>query len=85
MSEVGGSHAFYVPRLGNGGDVAAWAAGAAGVLRDILRLSPADREQLTERALQWSRRYDAQHSIEGYLAIYRRVLGLQRPAAMAAA
>jgi glycosyltransferase involved in cell wall biosynthesis len=85
MSEVGGAHAFYVPRLGSGGDVAAWAARAAGVLRDILRLSPADREQLTERALQWSRRYDAQHSIEGYLSIYRRVLGLQRPAALAAA
>jgi hypothetical protein len=46
-------------------------------LREVLALNPAERRQRTERARLWSARYDAATSIEGYLAIYRRLLGPQ--------
>jgi hypothetical protein len=81
MNEVGGQHAFYLPRLTVDGDVEAWASHGAGVLRQVLALSTAARRQATERARLWSERYDAATSIEGYLTVYRRLLGRQRPSA----
>ena len=79
MNEVGGEHAFYLPRLPIDGNVDAWAAGGAGVLRKILGMTSAERWALTERARVWSERFDATTSIEGYLAIYRRLLGNKEP------
>jgi glycosyltransferase involved in cell wall biosynthesis len=74
MKEVGGEHAFYLPRLSIDADIESWALKGAAILRQVLSMNSDERGQVCGRALLWSQRFDAAASIEGYLAIYRRVL-----------
>lgn len=76
MSEVAGDAAFYLPRLQYGEDVEAWASNGAAVLRELLSESANDRLRRTERGRVWANSFDADRSIQAYLAIYDRVLGL---------
>jgi glycosyltransferase involved in cell wall biosynthesis len=76
MNEVAGEAARYLPRLQIDTDVAAWASGGAAVLQELLSLDPAERERLVARGHVWSKRFDTGRAIEGYLAIYHRVLDL---------
>jgi len=77
MTEVGGSVACYLPRLRQDDDVATWAAQGAQAIAELLRRAPlAHAQAALERAAQFS----ADAAIEGYLAIYRRVLERELPA-----
>jgi glycosyltransferase involved in cell wall biosynthesis len=76
MTEVAGAAAFYLPRLQFGGDIDAWAAHGASVLREALREPANDRARRTEGGRMWAGRFDAARATEAYLAIYERVLNL---------
>jgi glycosyltransferase involved in cell wall biosynthesis len=75
MNEVAGDTAVYLPRLKYGEDVEAWAANGAVVLKELLAESAADRSRRTQRGVNWTKNFDADKSIQAYLAIYDRVLG----------
>ncbi len=76
MNEVASDAALYLPRLRADGDVAAWASSGASALQELLSLSAAERERRVQRGREWAKRFDADRAIEGYLAIYARVLEL---------
>lgn len=78
MTEVGGPHSHYLPRLDAGADVQAWAAQGAGMLDALLALPRPAREQLSLQCVEWSRRFDAQSAIDAYLKVYQRVLDWER-------
>lgn len=75
MSEVGGPHAHYVPRLMSPDGMSAWAAHGADVLCQLLSRPRVEREAAAAAGIEWTRRFDAQRAIEGYLKIYQSVLG----------
>lgn len=81
MTEVGGNAAYYLPRLQAHDDIAMWAAKAADVLQDVLRLTTAQRAALIERGVQSAQRFNADAAIDAYLIIYQRVLGERLQAA----
>jgi glycosyltransferase involved in cell wall biosynthesis len=74
MNEVAGASARYIPRLLLSADMDAWAAHGAAVLREVLALSPTERELVVERGNEWVKRFDAASAIARYLEIYRRIL-----------
>ena len=76
MTEVGGNVAVYLPRLAATDDVDRWAQQGAQVLVDVLQRSPAERERQGAMGCAWASRFAADVAIDGYLAIYQRVLGL---------
>jgi glycosyltransferase involved in cell wall biosynthesis len=76
MNEVAGDAAVYLPRLQYGEDIDAWASHGAAVLRELLSESADDRLRRTERGRVWANSFDADRSIQAYLAIYDRVLSL---------
>jgi glycosyltransferase involved in cell wall biosynthesis len=78
MSEVGGLHAQYLPRLASPADLPAWAAQGAALLCDVLDRPEPERERLREAGIAWTRRFDTDHAIEHYLAIYEAVLAAER-------
>lgn len=83
MTEVGGPHAYYLPRLLSPEGMSAWAAQGAEVLCQLLDRPSAEREVAANAGIEWTRRFDAQRAIEGYLKIYQSVLkasGLPDPA-----
>jgi glycosyltransferase involved in cell wall biosynthesis len=75
MSEIAGGAAYLLPRLQPRDDIDVWAGAGADVLERILSLSDAERDSLRERGLASSRRFDSDHTIEAYLAVYERLLG----------
>jgi glycosyltransferase involved in cell wall biosynthesis len=84
MNEVAGKAARCLPRLKSPADLDAWAAHGAIVLQELLAESPADKLRRRELGRAWALRFDANKAIDGYLAVYRRVLqitGAQREAA----
>jgi glycosyltransferase involved in cell wall biosynthesis len=86
MNEVAGKAARCLPRLRSPADLDAWAAQGAIVLEELLAESPADKLRRRELGLAWAQRFDANKAIDGYLAVYRRVLeraGAEREAAPA--
>jgi glycosyltransferase involved in cell wall biosynthesis len=74
MTEVGGPAAYYLPRLRSKDSIDEWAASGALVIEQILQLSPQVRLLRAEAGLRWVRRFDAEQAIDGYLAVYARVL-----------
>jgi glycosyltransferase involved in cell wall biosynthesis len=77
MTEVGGEAATYLPRLTHPGDLPLWALVGAGVLQAILTQPAAERERRAAAGVAWARRFDPERAIDGYLAIYERVLALE--------
>jgi glycosyltransferase involved in cell wall biosynthesis len=75
MTEVAGPNARYLPRLKAGDDVQAWAANGAAELNALLALTTDDALRLREQCAAWSARFTADAAIEGYLGVYRHVLG----------
>lgn len=76
MNEVGGPHAHYVPRLVAGEGMPAWADQGAEVLCQVLDRPDSEREAAATAGIEWTRRFDAQRAIEGYLQIYQSVLAV---------
>jgi len=75
MTEVGGPHAHYLPRYPESGGVRDWAETGAEVLCSVLDRPDAERDFAGRAGIEWTRRFDAQRAIEGYLKIYQAVLG----------
>jgi glycosyltransferase involved in cell wall biosynthesis len=74
MTEVGGPHATYLPRLASPAQLDAWSTAAAQVVVELLDRPLPERERAAAAAREWVRRYDPQRAIERYLDIYDRVL-----------
>lgn len=78
MNEVGGPVAKYLPRLLAGDDVQAWAKNGATVLSELLNLDEVGRADVVAQGVAWTKRFDADAAIEGYLRIYRQVVEWER-------
>jgi len=74
MSEVAGDAAFYLPRLQYGEDIDVWGANGAAVLNEMLSESPENRMRRSERGRAWAKTFNADRSIDSYLAIYHKIL-----------
>jgi glycosyltransferase involved in cell wall biosynthesis len=75
MNEIGGAAARYIPRLKSAAELDVWAAGGAATLRELLALPTAQRDELVQRARDWTRHFDGAAAIDRYLKIYHRVFG----------
>lgn len=78
MTEVGGQAATYLPRLKAGDDVAAWARSGAAQLARVLDRPGTERERHAALGCTWAQRFTAASAIDNYLALYQRVLTLER-------
>jgi glycosyltransferase involved in cell wall biosynthesis len=75
MTEVGGLHAQYLPRLPSDGEaVDRWAAAGAQRICSLLDRSADERGQALREGITWTGRFDADLAIESYLGIYETVL-----------
>ncbi len=74
MNEVAGPAACYLPRLKSKADLEEWSIHGAAVLREMLDEDESARARRMRTGQQWARRFGADRAIEGYLAIYARVL-----------
>jgi glycosyltransferase involved in cell wall biosynthesis len=74
MTEVGGSHAHYLPRYPGNSGVNDWAEVGARLLCSVLDRSPAERDASAQAGIAWVRRFDPNAAIDAYLAVYERVL-----------
>jgi glycosyltransferase involved in cell wall biosynthesis len=78
MTEVAGDAAYYLPRLQYGEDIDAWALRGASILKELLSQSAEERAKRSERGRAWANYFDANRSIEAYLAIYDTILRLSQ-------
>jgi glycosyltransferase involved in cell wall biosynthesis len=83
MSEVGGPHAYYLPRLASHADLPAWAERGAALLCEVLDRPEEERELTAAAGMAWTRRFDTGQAIERYLAIYAGVIAADRSATAA--
>ena len=74
MNEVGGPHAFYLPRLASRAGLQDWAERGAALLCDVLDRPEDERERTRAASMAWTRRFDTGQAIERYLEIYTAVL-----------
>ncbi len=74
MNEVGGDAALYISRLEYGENIDTWAALGADSLRTLLMEPEEERARRRERGIAWANQFDHDRSIDGYLAIYQRIL-----------
>jgi glycosyltransferase involved in cell wall biosynthesis len=79
MSEVGGPHAYYLPRLVSMEEMAEWAKAGAVLLCRILDRLPPERERASLAGREWTQRFDTACAMERYLEIYASVLEAERP------
>ncbi len=85
MNEVAGDAARYIPRLAPTADIDVWAAHGAQVLRELLALSAAERQLVSQRGYDWVKHFDARTAIARYLEIYQQILDFERARARAGA
>ena len=78
MNEVGGPHAYYLPRLVGADAMAAWAAQGARLLESLLERPEAEREAAAQAGMEWAQRYDGEKAIDSYLRVYESVLAQAR-------
>ena len=78
MTEVGADVATYLPRLTLQDDVAVWAQAGAQRLEEVLARTQAQRERVASAARTTAARFAADSVIDNYLAVYQRVLALER-------
>jgi glycosyltransferase involved in cell wall biosynthesis len=74
MNEIAGPAARYLPRLQSGGDLNAWASNGALVLRELLSSAADELAKTVDLGMSWAQRFTADSAIDGYLAIYERVV-----------
>jgi glycosyltransferase involved in cell wall biosynthesis len=73
MNEIAGSAAHYIPRLQPDEEVDAWAAQGADLICRLLAQPLPDFETASIAANQLSARFDAEKTIDAYLAIYKNL------------
>jgi glycosyltransferase involved in cell wall biosynthesis len=74
MNEIGGSVAFYLPRLKAGHDVDHWAHGAARTIEQLIARTPDEAQRDAQVAMVHAARFNAADAIDRYLAVYAEVL-----------
>jgi glycosyltransferase involved in cell wall biosynthesis len=74
MNEVAGPAAVYLPRLKSPADIQPWAHEGAIALQKLLDESASEQARRSEMGREWANRFDAEKTIEQYLAIYQRIL-----------
>jgi glycosyltransferase involved in cell wall biosynthesis len=74
MNEVAGPAARYLPRLKSSADLDEWSVHGAAVLQEMLDEDAPARERRMRTGQQWASRFGADRAIEGYLAVYARIL-----------
>ena len=75
MNEIGGDDALYLPVLKANEDIQQWAVAGAKVLHVALSSNSADESLRIKRRMDWALRFTQDSAIEGYLAVYRDVVG----------
>ena len=75
MNEIGGNHAVYLPRLKSAEEVQAWARQSAVILSEALSKNAANQEEKKAEGIEWAGKFTAENAIEGYLKVYKKVLG----------
>jgi glycosyltransferase involved in cell wall biosynthesis len=78
MTEVGGPHSVYVPRLKPQDDRQAWAATAAQAVGKLLGASADERAVRSTACVQWAARFSADLAIDRYLAVYQQALAWEQ-------
>jgi glycosyltransferase involved in cell wall biosynthesis len=73
MNEIVGSAAHYIPRLQPGADIDVWAIQGADLVRRLIAQPIADFETALVAANQLRARFDAEKTIDAYLAIYKNL------------
>lgn len=74
MNEIGGPAVHYLPLLHKEDDVHAWATAGANTLKNLLNLTPSQRQQLTAQGQNHAAQFSADGAITSYLNIYQQVL-----------
>jgi glycosyltransferase involved in cell wall biosynthesis len=74
MTEVGGEHAFYLPRPQAEDDLSQWGDNAAVLLMQVLDRPPQERARAAQAGVEWTARFDCNTAIDNYLRIYQSVL-----------
>jgi glycosyltransferase involved in cell wall biosynthesis len=75
MNEVAGPSALYLPRLRPRQNIGEWARLGAAALQKLLTESCSEQVRRREVAQAWISRFDAERTIDRYLAIYQKILG----------
>jgi glycosyltransferase involved in cell wall biosynthesis len=73
MNEFASEGVSYLPRLQVGDNVDEWAARGAEAVRELIARPATDAGQRADLAHRWANRFDANKSIDAYLAIYTKV------------
>lgn len=74
MTEVAGGAAFLIPRLPNGHDAQAWATDAAGVINQILHLSPIERRTVIASGLLNVQRFNPRVHLDRIEQLYKIIV-----------
>lgn len=74
MTEVGGPHALYLPRLASAAERPRWAASGAEALAALLRRPAPAREAAAAAAIAWARRYEPAAALDAFVGLYASVL-----------
>jgi len=77
MNEVGGPAALYLPRFKSGDSMDVWAERGGAVLAGLLSESADQRSARARQGLDWAARFKADHAIDGYLDVYKRVFAAE--------
>ena len=76
MNEIGGGHAVYLPRLESADEVNEWAHQSASILKHALAEEAVNQKEKAEQRIEWAGKFKAENAIEGYLRVYKKVLGV---------
>lgn len=78
MTEVGGPHAHYLPRVSDAPDgLERWAERGAPLVCAVIDSLPQQRSDAGLAGIEWTARFDAAQAIERYLEIYAAVLSME--------
>lgn len=73
MNELPSEDSRFLPRMGLGTDIDAWAELGASLAVDLIAMRNKDPVKSADRARAWAKRFDADKSIDAYLSIYEAV------------
>jgi glycosyltransferase involved in cell wall biosynthesis len=74
MTEVGGPHAHYLPRLSSPADLQTWAEQGAVLLCEVLDQDEGTHAKARSEGMAWTKRFDSGTAIDRYLEVYTAIL-----------